>query len=483
MNPSSSPRRVMVVDDDPIVCAVVHELLTDRGFEVSQAGTAAEALDPTRGGFQGVVVLDMWLPDASGSEVFRRMREIAPDNPVIFLTGFGSTDLALESIRDGAFEFLEKANLTERLVATVESAFASLTLAPPGQDSADDDAGWCPAGIVTSSPEMRSVLRALRNAVDSKVTVLIRGESGTGKELIAKAIHEEGPRRTGPFVSINCASIPESLLEAEMFGYERGAFTGAAARKLGRFELADRGTLFLDEIGEMHPALQAKLLRVIQERQFQRLGGVTTQHVDVRILSATHRNLEEEVASGRFREDLYYRLAVYSIHLPPLRERTGDVELLTQHFARKIARREGRPARALDERVLELFRDYSWPGNVRQLDNIVAYALVTAKGPVVTVADLPRHFLDAVALDRRSDDGSVGVAPPPLAPAARAAGTATPAPPAAPSLDTFPTLAQAESQHIRAALLLCEGNKSRAARLLDISRTTLYRKAEELDLG
>lgn len=487
--PLNTPeRRVLLVDDDPLVCALMGELLTHAGCTVEAVGTGGEAIARVKQGFRGVMVLDVLLPDVDGTVVFEAVKAESADIPVVFLTGYGTTDLALSTIQSGAFDFMDKAHVTDRLAEVVESAFGSLLERPLAAAPGVDDPRPF-ASIITRSPQMRAVFRSLDNALDSKVTVLIRGESGTGKELIATGIHAHGPRRDGPFVTVNCASIPETLLEAELFGYERGAFTGAHSRKLGRFEMAHRGTLFLDEIGELEPALQAKLLRVIQERTFHRLGGLETLQSDVRILSATNRNLEDEVAAGRFREDLYYRLAVFTVHLPPLRDRTGDVPLLVAHFVGEVARREGKPVPQVDARAMELLASYRWPGNVRELDNVISYAVVTAKASVLTIADLPPHFLRAVALARRGAgaDGPRGDAegcsasyPKDLGAPAAPLGTAVrAAPPLRVDSDRFPTLAEVEAQHIRAAMALAGQNKSRAASLLGISRTTLYRKLEE----
>jgi DNA-binding NtrC family response regulator len=394
---SGAGQRVLVIDDDPWIRVLVERLLGTRGYEVVSAADGAGARAALAEGFDGVVVLDVNLPDVDGSQLLRQLRVAAPDMPVILLTGQASTDLALDSIREGAFDFLEKTQLTSRLPAAVDAAH---------QTRANSTASSSFAGIVARSPAMRAVFRAVQSALPSRVPVLVRGESGTGKELIARALHAEGPRRREPFVAINCAGFPDNLLEAELFGYERGAFTGATARKLGRFDLARRGTLFLDEIGDMPLGLQSKLLRVLQEGEFVRLGGVETIVADVRIISATHRDLEAAVAAGRFREDLYYRLSVYTVHLPPLRERTGDVAELARHFVRAFAAREGKAVTDLDPRVLELLDSYRFPGNVRELENLLAHAMVTTRGPVLGIADLPQAFLRAVALERRRPEAA-----------------------------------------------------------------------------
>ncbi|MFT7622859.1 MAG: two-component system response regulator AtoC, partial [Myxococcota bacterium] len=313
----------------------------------------------------------------------------------------------------------------------------------------------------------KPVMRALENAFTSSVPVLIHGESGTGKELAARAIHNQGPRKDFPFVAMNCAGIPEALLEAELFGHERGAFTGAVSRRLGVFEQAQGGTLFLDEIGDLHPSLQAKLLRVLQSKQFKRVGGNSTLTADVRVLAATNRDLEQEVEEGRFRPDLYYRLAVYTVLLPPLRDRAGDVPYLVVYFLTRCADRENKEIVGADPEVLELLELHDYPGNVRELENIISYAVVSARDEVLSIADLPPGFLRAVARKQKLVDAD--------------RGTATPA-----DEDTgegpFATLAAHEKKHIANALLRARGNKTRAAHMLGVSRMRLYRKIAEYGL-
>jgi DNA-binding NtrC family response regulator len=490
-------RDVLVIDDDPWIRVLVERLLGARGYAVRSVADGAGALAALNDGFAGVVVLDVNLPDIDGTRLLRQIRLAAPDMPVILLTGQASTDLALDSIRDGAFDFVDKVQLAARLPDAVDHARLQL-------ESAAQSAPF--AGIVARSASMRGVFRAVQSALPSRVPVLIRGDSGTGKELIARALHVNGPRRDGPFVAVNCAGIPDNLLEAELFGYEKGAFTGATARKLGRFDMARRGTLFLDEIGDMPMGLQPKLLRVLQEGEFVRLGGVETLSADVRVVSATHRDLEEAVAAGRFREDLYYRLSVYTVNLPPLRDRAGDIPELARHFVRVCAAREGKPVFDLDPRVMELLCSYRFPGNVRELENLLAHAVVAARGTLLGIADLPQPFLRAVALERRkpvahdeAHDMDVDARPepralPPEEPPAHPivevpaydppeAARPDPARPAAARAGVpFPTLREVSRQHVVDALRVAAGNKAEAARLLGVSRMTLYRTLKELEV-
>ncbi len=483
---------VLVVDDDATTRLLVSRRLEAVGFNCELARTGAEAIAKVEAGFHGVVLLDLQLPDKDGRVLLPSLRRIDPTNPVIILTSHGSADIALDSLRDGAFDFLDKELIADRLVPTVRRAADSL----PTLRGADRLPDTCPyPGIVARSPEMHAVCLAIENAVASSVPIMLRGESGTGKEVVARAIHQMGPRAKKPFVAVNCAAIPEALLEAELFGYERGAFTGAVGRKRGRFELAAGGTLMLDEIGELHPLLQAKLLRLVQEGEYQRLGGTETLRADVRLISATNRDLETEVAAGRFREDLYYRMAVFAVHLPPLRKRTGDIPLLIKHFLAESCEREGKEVRSVDPLARELLESYSYPGNVRELQNIIAHAVVSARGPTIAISDLPQAFLRAVSDERhRQEQGLAnGVSPADASTGTSGAGATPPSSPD-PSAETlrpdhqvgdspesFPTLAEVEARHVMRAMEHAGGNKALAARLLGVSRMTLYRKLQEAD--
>jgi two-component system response regulator AtoC len=485
---------VLLVDDDIFVVGVVEKILRPHGFSVESAGGGEEAIKRVRDGFRGVVVLDRILPDIDGTELLPAFGVICPGNPVIFLTGHGSVDLAVDSIRDGAFEFLDKSELMDRLLPSVEAAAARFR----EQEESERllQRGLVHTSfreIITESREMQAVFRALRNALESNVTVLIQGESGTGKELVARAVHDYGPRSKGPFLALNCAGIPENLLEAEIFGYERGAFTGAQSRKPGKFEAAQEGTLLLDEVGDMHPALQAKLLRLLQSGEFQRLGGVETLYADVRVLSSTNRNLEREIETGDFRRDLYYRLAVFTVYLPPLRERKGDIRVLAEHFLREFAEKESKLVEGIDRNAMLLLESYAFPGNIRELQNILTYAVISSRGKMLTIADFPPNFLRAVSLHRKASKHplrhNIVLPEPPVVympdraeivgrghevvaeEEASVEGSLSRVSP-----EHFPSLAELELSHIEKALRLCRGNKSAAARMLGISRVTLYRK-------
>ncbi|MFT5430616.1 MAG: DNA-binding NtrC family response regulator [Myxococcota bacterium] len=465
MSRAANGKRVLVVDDDPVIALLVEQLLSQHGYDVETVDTGRAALKSVGAGFEGVIVLDVKLPDIDGPSVFRGIRQTSPDCPVIFLTSHATTHLALDSIRGGAFEFIEKTQLHEQLLDTVNNAFDMLAATQSVEENGPIGSF---GGIVTQAREMHGLFRAMKSAFDTSVSVLVYGESGTGKELVSQALHRFGPRAAGPFVAINCAGIPENLLEAELFGYERGAFTGAVSRKAGKFEAAQGGSILLDEIGELQPVLQAKLLRVVQEGEFQRLGGNETIKSNVRIISATNRDLLTEVEAGRFRADLYYRLAVFTIHIPPLRERAGDVSLLVQYFADRAAKREGKVVSEVDPRAMELLRLHDYPGNVRELENIVAYAVVSARSERITISDLPPAFLQAVSRHQEIEPAGQAGSEPTVPGYAAASAT--------PTAGGFATLAEVERVHIEHALERAGGNRRAAAELLGISRMTLYRK-------
>ena len=476
------PRKsVLVVDDDLGLCWAIKKLLSPELYDVVVANRAEEALQMVQNGFVGVVVLDLNLPDQPGDWLFEKIQNIRPENPVIFLTGFGTTDLALQLIQKGAFDFIEKSHLKVRLNDAVSNAFELLEEHENAQMMMETGrVELAFSDLVTDSPEMRAIFRILKSVLASNVTVLVEGESGTGKELVARALHKAGVRQGNPFVALNCAGIPETLLEAELFGYERGAFTGAVQRKIGRYELANKGTLFLDEIGELQPNMQAKMLRLLENGEFQRLGGLETLSADVRLVSATHRRLDREILEGRFREDLYYRLAVFKVELPALRERTGDIQVLTKYFLEEQALTENRIFEGIDERAMDLLERYDYPGNVRELRNIISHAVVTSKGPFVTISDLPPDFLRRMSAGPSSIQNPVPVshfqhAPPGHQSLRESEVTSV--------TSEFPTLKEMEKLHVEKALTASDGNKAEAARLLGINRVTLYRKIRDYDLA
>ncbi len=383
--------RVLMIDDEPeLLQRLVRHALRDGPAELLVARSATEGLALAANAPPDVVLLDMHLPDGTGLDVFRRLRAADRRTPVVFITGSAGTDTAIEAMKEGAFDYLFKPVELEQLKRVVAQALevsrlvrqpAVLADTLPTDDRTDAIIGRCPA--------MREVYKAVGRVADQNVAVLITGESGTGKEVIARAIYQHGRRATGPFLALNCAAIPENLLESELFGHEKGAFTGADRRRIGRFEQAHGGTIFLDEIGDMPLATQAKMLRVLQDQAFERVGGNETISTDVRVLAATNRDLPEMVARGLFRGDLYYRLGVFTVALPPLRERGDDLPLLVRHYLGRYSRELGREVRDAAPDALEILRAYPWPGNVREFQSVLKQALLLARGELLLPAFLP----------------------------------------------------------------------------------------------
>lgn len=386
----ANPLRVLVVDDDPGMRDGMALTLKRAGFVTEQAKSGEDALRMTRPGAFDAVVTDLRMIGMDGLQLTARLKALDPSLPVLLVTAFGSLDTAREAMRLGAFDYLSKPFSPDELVSAVRKAIQS------DERLKAEEPGEAPV-ILTEDPVLAETLALARRAADSRATILIQAESGTGKELLAKLIHGASPRRKGPFVAINCAAIPETLLESELFGFEKGAFTGATSSKAGRFEMADGGTLVLDEIGELPLALQGKLLRALQERAIDRLGGSRPVQVDVRVIALTNRDLSTEVKEGRFREDLYYRLNVIPLRLSPLRERTGDLGLLAAHFAERYARENERATPKLSPSFLAALARHSWPGNIRELENAIQRCVVLNHGTTLTEKDL-RWLLDAEQL-------------------------------------------------------------------------------------
>jgi two-component system response regulator HydG len=453
--------RILIADDHDALREGMAIALSRLGHEVLAVKGGAEAVLAYRKKPADVVVTDLRMVPVDGIEVVRRLRELDPEATVLVVSAHGTIATAVEAMREGAIDFIEKPFSPEVLRARVEKGIEiarerkGARAARARVEALEEDLGreHDPHGMVGKSEPMRRVLEQVRKVATTGATVLVLGESGTGKELVARAIHDASPRREAPFVSISCAAIPEGLLESELFGHERGAFTGAIRRKLGRFELAQGGTLFLDEVGEIPPAVQVKLLRVLQERQFERVGGEETVDVDVRVVSATNRDLEALVRAGRFREDLFYRLNVVPITLPPLRDRPGDVEELARFFVSRLGSRVGRKVKGIAPEALELLRRHRWPGNVRELENVIEQALVFADGELVRPQDLPEGLRKA-----------------PPAPA-------LPVPSGDRSLTEI--LEDLEKELILAAYERARHVKAETARLLGIKPSALYYKLEK----
>src|SRR6516165_7114305 len=384
--------QLLLIDDNPaLIPGQVRQAFPAPAHRVEVAATGAEGLERVGAGPPDVILLDLGLPDQSGLEVYQQIRRIDARIPVIFVTIAKTADAAIEAMRQGAYDYLFKPLDPHQLKRVVGEALKVARLmrepavvvgTPPGDDRPGE-------AIIGTCPAMQEVYKAIGRVANQAFPVLITGESGTGKELVARAIYQHGPRAQAPFLALNCAAIPENLLESELFGHEKGAFTGADRRRIGKFEQCNGGTLFLDEIGNMPPALQAKILRLLQEQAFERVGGNETIRTDVRLIAATHRDLKALSEQGKFRQDLYYRLGVFSIHLPALRERGDDLPLLVRHYLRRVSRELGREVHEVAPEALERLRDYPWPGNIRELQSVLKQALLQASGTVLLPAFLP----------------------------------------------------------------------------------------------
>lgn len=390
---------ILIVDDEKNYLTILSALLEDEGFEVLTAPGGSEALEIHKSSDLDLILTDMKMPKMDGIELLENIKENDPDLPVIMMTAHGTVDKAVEAMQKGAYTYVLKPFDNERLIIYVKKATSMYQVVKENRRLRDAvESQYRFGNIIGKSKKMRDVFDTIQKVAPSGATVLIEGESGTGKELVARSIHFNSPRREKPFVAVNCSALAENLLESELFGHEKGAFTGAVATKKGRFELADGGTLFLDEIGELSPNLQVKLLRVLQEKVFERVGGVRTISVDIRILAATNKELQQEMQDGRFREDLYYRLNVVHLVLPPLKARQEDIRLLVNHFIKKYAseRRSAAPVTGVDQEVDRLFYDYNWPGNIRELENVIERVMILCPGEIMRVSDLPKGFKDNV---------------------------------------------------------------------------------------
>lgn len=393
-------QKLLIVDDEKSVRYSFRKLFSSAKYDIFEAGNAAQALEVFVAEKPDLVIVDIEMPGKSGLELLKEIKDIAPFIPVIIITAYGSGDRVIKAMKYGAYEYIEKPFEIPKLISLVEEALKT-TQAISGDEgltirqmppAANKGTSQEVDKIIGESPEIKEVYKLIGRVAASDASILVVGESGTGKELVAKAIHRYSDRSSKPFLAINCAAIPETLLESELFGYEKGAFTGADRTKQGKFEEADGGTLFLDEIGDMGLALQAKLLRVLQEGSFERLGGTKTIRVDVRIITATNRNLENDITRKSFREDLYYRIKVVTITLPPLRMRKDDIPVLARHFLLKHSRESRISNISLHPETLELMKEYRWPGNIRELENLVKRSLILAKGNIITPDLISKEF-------------------------------------------------------------------------------------------
>jgi DNA-binding NtrC family response regulator len=439
--------RVLVVDDEVMVCVALTNWLQEENYLAKAVHDGPQALARIREENWDIVLLDLRMPGMDGMEVLRQIREIAPQSVVIIMTAYASIPSAVQAMKDGAYDYVVKpldvdqlARMLKRIVEHQQLVTENILLRKRLAEQSEF------GDIIGKSPAMQQVFEMIKAVTDTNATVLITGETGTGKELVARAIHSNSPRRYGPFVATSCGALPDTLLESELFGYEKGAFTGADRTKKGRFELADGGTLFLDEVGDISVKTQIKLLRVLQERSFRRLGGTDVIEVDVRVITATNRDLAALVRADSFRSDLYYRLNVVSIHLPPLRERKEDIPLLAAHFINKYNIEFNKKFDRVDRKALELMTDYQWPGNIRELENVIERAIVIDQGPEVKARHLPFCNLEVSVSEEAQ------------------------------------SLEDIEKLHIEKMLARHNWNIAKTARALAIDRTTLHKKVKKLGL-
>jgi len=440
--------KILVVDDEAVIRDSLRDWLTDTGYEVFTAENGSQALETIQRERLRIVIADLVMPGMDGIELMKRAKEISPDIEVIITTAYGSIPTAITAIREGAYDYIQKPFcpemaeiLIEKLVERQGLIKENISLQQKlGERYRFED-------IIAKSPRVQQIIEVIKVVAKSNATVLITGETGTGKELVARAIHSQSQRHGKPFVAVSCAALPESLLESELFGHEKGAFTSAYAQKKGKFEVANRGTLFLDEIGEMSANIQVHLLRVLEEKEFTRVGGNEPIKADVRVISATNREMKEAVAKGQFREDLYYRLNVVNIELPPLRERREDIPLLAQHFLKKFTMENNKEISGFSPEAANFLLRYNWPGNVRELENAIERAVILAQKPLIEIDDLPQQTLLARPISAEKN------------------------------------LRQVEKNHIMNVLAQTKGNYTEAARALGISRMTLYNKAKSYGIS
>jgi len=450
---STSGERVLIVEDEPSTRLGLTELVRTWGFTTDSAGDGEEALQRITVFRPNIIISDLVMPRMGGLELLRALKDDGGDYTVVILTAQGTVETAVEAIKEGAYDFITKPVKKAQLLRGVEKASEKQYLSRENHDLRQQLNQTGARRVIYAGTEMRNIVRMVEQVAPSTATVLITGDSGTGKEVIADAIHTASPRRLKPLIKVSCAALPDTLLESELFGYEKGAFTGANARKEGRFELANGGTLFLDEIGEISLAVQVKLLRVLQDGKFERLGGTRTIDADVRILAATNKDLQKEVQEKRFREDLFYRLNVVSIRVPSLRERKEDVSLLAMHFLKHYADKNQKTIDGFSEEAMLALTSYDWPGNVRELENAVERAVVFTNGKQIPMSVLPQN-VSAFAESRHSLTFRIG----------------TP-------------LRELESKAIDITLQHTRGDKNMAARLLGIATRTIYRHLERQENG
>ncbi len=447
---NSNRAKLLIVDDDHVTLDLLSEVLTREGYEIQTALSGEEAILKANETFFDIVITDIRMGNKDGMEVLRAFKKVSPETTVIMITAFGSIDTAIEAIREGAFDYISKPFKLEEITLTIKKALEQRRLIEENRLFRQElIEKYHFKNVIGRTPQMLQVYKTIAKVANTKSTVLLYGERGTGKELIARSIHYNSSRNTKPFIPVDCGSLVETLMESELFGHVRGAFTGAQMTKRGLIEEADGGTLFLDEISNLSLQTQAKLLRFLQEHEIKRVGGIENIKVDVRIIAATNRPLEPLVKSGRFREDLFDRLNVVSITLPPLRERKDDIPLLASYFLNKYSEENGKKISHLSPEALEILTQYSWPGNVRELEHTIERAVILTRNPIILPEDLPRKILEEVK--EMTKEGP----------------------------EELLTLKEMEKRYVLKVLQETKGNKKKASEILGIDRTTLYRILEK----
>jgi two-component system, NtrC family, nitrogen regulation response regulator NtrX len=452
-----SKENLLVVDDEPNIRSSLEGILQDEGYEVASAGSAEEALSFVQKGPPDLVLLDIWLPGMDGIAALERMKRLVPDLAVVMISGHGSIEAAVKAIKLGAYDFIEKPLSLERVILVVRHALDQARLEKENLQLRQTLQKRY--AIVGESPALDNIQQMVRSVAPTNGRVLIRGESGTGKELVARAIHGQSSRRDRPFVEVNCAAIPEDLIESELFGHEKGSFTGATAKRRGKFELADGGTLFLDEVGDMSLRTQAKVLRVLEEQRFERVGGIESIEVDVRVLAASNKDLVQAIQAGKFREDLYYRLNVVPLYVPPLRERRGDVTLLVSHFLREFCGEYGKREKVMSGEAMKALTNYHWPGNVRELKNLIERLIIMVPSDRIELFDVESSLGPSVSVP-----GGIGMEGPLGEDSLREA------------MDQF------EKAFILERLRENNWNISRTAEKMGVERSNLHRKLKALGI-
>src|SRR5881628_1057134 len=452
-------RTILVADDDASIRSLLKQLLTDQGYAVLEAATGSEVVEQVKGSTPDLVIMDVRMPELDGIEALQKVKIASPNTAVLIMTAFGTSNAAIKAMELGAFDYITKPFELEKISHTIKRAFEYQDLTQEVEVLRDEISSLVQTErIVGNSPPMQEVYKTVGKVAKSDATVLITGESGTGKELVAEALHYNSNRRSGPIVKVSCAALPETLLEAELFGHEKGSFTGAMTQRRGRFEMADKGTIFLDEIGEMSLPMQTKLLRVLQERKIERVGSSLGIKVDIRIICATNKDLQRQVEQQKFRDDLFYRLNVINIHMPPLRDRKEDIPALVEHFLAKHRYSATAQPAAISEEALKRLMEYDWPGNVRELENVVERAVVLSRGQIITSRELPFGDHEGDHEEEEGEDVST-------------------------EKSFFKkSVSQFEKDLIMKALRDANGNRSKAAEMLGIYRRLLYAKIKEYGL-